>query len=351
MINHARAVTEKVTDYQPGSVVRTIIEAPAVEIEELYLQMFLGLRDAIPVATFRSFGFDKLPASMASGWVSVSSETPQANNWTIPAGTTFSTEDGRTYVTSADVLWASGASIINLYVQCTEPGSVGNVGVGAINTSGFFGIDAFTISNGVINNGRDVETDSEREARFAEFIQSLSRGTVYACLNAAKMAVIKDQAGNVTEYVTKAGLFEQPGQVAIYIYSSYGVPSADLIETAQTIIDGSRNELTGEISPGFRSAGVRMDIFPMVERAVPLSISVEMIDGYQLTTSVRQRLGDIFGSRIRSVQPGTMLYLQEMVESLLVVPGIKRIVPQTTSNFFCAVSEALTPGTLTIAAL
>ena len=70
-INHARAVTDKVTDWAPGSVARTLIEAPAVEIEELYLQMFLGLRDAIPVATFKSFGFEKLPAARAQGWVTV----------------------------------------------------------------------------------------------------------------------------------------------------------------------------------------------------------------------------------------------------------------------------------------
>lgn len=36
-INHARAVSDKITDFQPGSVARTIMEAPAVEIEELYL--------------------------------------------------------------------------------------------------------------------------------------------------------------------------------------------------------------------------------------------------------------------------------------------------------------------------
>ena len=39
-INHARSVTEKITDFAPGSVARTLMEAPAVEVEELYLQMF-----------------------------------------------------------------------------------------------------------------------------------------------------------------------------------------------------------------------------------------------------------------------------------------------------------------------
>ena len=37
MLNHARSVTSKITDFQPGSVARTIMEAPAVEVEELVL--------------------------------------------------------------------------------------------------------------------------------------------------------------------------------------------------------------------------------------------------------------------------------------------------------------------------
>lgn len=76
MINHMRGTQNKVTDFQPGSVARTLVEGPAVEIEELYLQMFIGLREAIPIATFQSFGFDKLPASYGSGYVSISKSAP-----------------------------------------------------------------------------------------------------------------------------------------------------------------------------------------------------------------------------------------------------------------------------------
>ena len=52
MVNYMRGATSKITDYNVGSVARTMVEAPAIEIDQLYQQMLFGLRDAIPTATY-----------------------------------------------------------------------------------------------------------------------------------------------------------------------------------------------------------------------------------------------------------------------------------------------------------
>lgn len=348
-INHARSVTTKITDFQPGSVARTLMEAPAVELEELYLQMFLGLRDAIPVATFLSFGFDKLPAATAHGFVSVSKDPAPVDDIPVPVGTTFSTADGRSYASTQAVTWASGEDSVRIPVACTVPGAVGNAEAGLITSSPAFGT-GFAVSNAAILTGRDEESDAEREARFAEFIGSLSAGTVAACLYAAKQASVLDEDGNIFEYVTRAGLTEVPGRVAIYVYSSRGVPSAGLISDGQLRLDGSRNE-DGSITPGYRSAGVRVDVLPMAERAVDLSIAVGLSAGYSLTAEVQQDLTDAYGSALRAVLPGETLYLGTLTESLLAVDGVVRVVPSGTSNIVCQPNEALVPGALTISAL
>ena len=328
-INHARSVTTKVTDFQPGSVVRTLMEAPAVEIEELYLQMFLGLRDAIPVATFLSFGFDPLPAALAVGYVSVSSATPLTANLVIPAGTEFLATDSRKYTSVAEVVWASGSSVVRVLVQHAAAGLVGNVSAGAITSSSFFGA-AYTVSNQTIDTGRDIETNTEREARFAEYVQSLSRGTLVACTYVARLSSVLDETGNAAEYVTRIGVDEQAGHVRIYIYSSLGAPSAELLADGQARIDGSVDPVTGAVTTGYRAAGVRIDILGMTERAVPLSIQVDMLPGYTLTASVEQQLGDIYAASIRAVQPGGTLYLGSLIESLLAATGVQAIVPAST---------------------
>lgn len=348
-INHARGVTTKITDFQPGSVARTLMEGPAVEVEELYIQMLLGLRDAIPVATFLSFGFGRLPAARALGFVSVSASSAPTAPIEIPAGTVFTAVDGRIYTSTDAVTWSAG-TIVRVPVMSSMVGAIGNVAEGVITSSALFGSD-YTVSNSEISTGRDIEVDLEREARFADFVAALSRGTVAACSYGASQARVLDADGNIFEYVTRQGLFEQPGHVAIYLYSSRGAPSSDLIAVGQKIIDGSRDEVTSAATPGYRAAGIRVDVLPMVERAVPLSIKVEMLAGYELTSAVQQQMGDIYAAALNDIQPGTTLYLGTMIDLLLAADGVKSIVPVTTSNIQCAVNEVLTAGTLTTAAL
>lgn len=349
-VNHARAVTEKITDFQPGSVARTLMEAPAVEVEELYLQMFLGLRDAIPVATFRSFGFDRLPAAVAHGFVSVSRTPAPTAPIAIPVGTEFTSTDGRTYTATEAVTWAAGASVVRVPVAFGAAGLVGNISQGLITSSPLFG-DGFTVSNGAIETGRDEETDAEREVRFADFVKSLSRGTVTACLYAAGLAHVLDVDGNVFEYVLRKGIEERPGVVRIFLYSNRGIPSPELIAHGQLLMDGARDDSAGTITPGYRPAGVRVDVLPMAEREVDMAVRVQMLPGFDLNAAVEQRLGDIYGQTIRGVLPGAVLYLGTLIELLLEAPGVKSVVPTTTENILCAVDEALLPGVLTVEAL
>jgi Baseplate J-like protein len=345
-VNHARATTTKITDFLPGSVARTIMEAPAVEIEELYLQMFLGLRDAIPVATFLSFGFDELPARVARGFVSVSTAPAPAADIAIPAGTVFSTEDDRVYTSTEAVTWATGQLVVRVPVAASVAGLAGNAAAGAITSSPSFG-DGFTVSNALIANGADAENDAEREARFAEFVASLSSGTEVAVIFAARRAMVLDADGNIFESVVRVGYTEEPGIVRLYLYSTAGLPSSEILATAQRIIDGERNDDVGLLVAGYRSAGVRLDVLPMVERAVPLSVQVEMLPGFDLTSSVIQDLGDAFGTAVRAVSPGSTLLLGSLLEQMLETSGVRSLNPVTTSNIVCAPNEALIPGVLT----
>lgn len=350
MINHMRGTQTKVTDFQPGSVARTLVEGPAVEIEELYLQMFIGLREAIPVATFLSFGFDKLPPRRAQGFVSVSTATPLTADLLIPAGTNFTSDDGRGYTCTGAVTWPAGSSLIRVPVQADSVGWAGNIAAGLVDASPMFS-DAFFISNSTIESGRDAESDPEREVRFAEFIAALSRGTVQACLFAAKSSRVLDGDGNLAEYVTRIGYIELPGFVKIYVYSSKGVASAELIASGQRLIDGWRDEVTGKITPGYRSGGVRVDLMSMVERAIPFTIQVEMLAGYTLSAAVRQQLGDTYATVIAAASSDEVLQVGTIVDELLSVGGVKKIVPLTNENIICGPQEALIAGLFLVSAL
>ena len=345
-INVARSITDKITDFQPGSVARTLMEAPAAEMEELYLQMLQGLLEAIPEATYRSFNFDRLQPARAFGFVSLSLSPAPVAPITVPYGTAFTTSDGRVYVSTEALIWAAGVPVVRVPVQAAVIGAQGNVASGAINATALTG-GAFVVSNSAITSGRDLETDDERRARFAAFIRSLSRGTMEACRYAVSLATTLDANGTVNQYVTRVGELEDRGYVRFWLYGSTGVASPELVALAQRLIDGYRTD-AGAIVPGYRPAGVQVEVLAMAERAVPLSIRVSMFSGYVLNTAVQQSISDIYASTIRSIAPGTTMFLKTIVENLLAVDGVRAIVPDSNENVACSPSEALVPGLLTI---
>lgn len=350
MVNHLRGTTTKVTDVQPGSVARTLIEAPAVEIEELYLQMFTGLREAIPVSTFLSFGFGKLPVKYASGYVSVQRVPAPSGSMTIPVGNVFSTGDQRNYLSTSVVIWPAGQSAIRIPVTAERAGASYNVAGGVINTSPLFGDDV-TIGNSLIDTGRDIESDAEREVRFAEYVAALSRGTDVAIIKAAKSAVVVDANGAIVEYVTRIGLMNAPGDVKAYIYSSRGTPSAALLNAAQKVVDGYRDQDTGAIVEGYSAAGVRAEVLPMVERAVNYSAQAAMLTGYALTDAVKQSMKDTFSAALTAIGPSETLYAGDLETDMLDLLGVSKIVSNLTSNITCGVYEVLIPGAFVVTPL
>ncbi|WP_441280559.1 baseplate J/gp47 family protein [Tardiphaga sp. 862_B3_N1_1] len=348
-INVARSITDKVTDFQPGSVVRTLLEAPAAEMEELYLQMLEGLREAIPVATYLSFDFTKLPAARAHGYVTLAFATALAEDWIVLAGTQFWSADDRLYVSTEQVTWPAGALTIRVPVDADRVGAIGNIVAGGIVRTSLTGYE-FIVSNQAITTGRDVESDPERKSRFAQFIASLSRGTINACRFAVASVTIPNADGEIEEYVTRVGELEVAGYVRFWIYSSKGRPTTALIEKAQRALDGWR-ENNGTIVPGYRPAGVRVEALPMDERTVAMAIQVSMYPGFELDAGVKQKITDLYGSSLRSIAAGGSMHLKTLVENMLAVNGVRLIVPNRTENIYCAPSEALGPGILTITAL
>lgn len=345
ILNAMRASTNKITDFQVGSVARTLIEAPAVEIEELYQQMFIGLREAIPVATFLSFGFDKKAAAYASGRITLVSTPASAQDFPIPAGTVFTSVDGRQYVTLQTVVWPAGVERFDVQVRAVEVGLPGNISQGQITTSPILsGRDDVTIEHGGIDNGRDEETDEEREARFADFIKSLSRGTIEALRYGVMQAEVRDATNTVAEYVTRLGIDEQPGHVKLYIHSSVGRTSDRLLADGQRRIDGYRDTTTGLVVAGFRPAGIRVDVLRMSEKLVGFAGYIQPFPSVPFTEDMRRALEDAFRLYVMAVPSGSVLYIPQLVERMLDVPGVRKVIPFNNENVLCGVHEVLVPS-------
>lgn len=350
MVNHAKATQNKVTDFEVGSVIRTIMESSAVEIEELYQKVFSGILDAIPTSIYKAFDFELIEETAASGTVRITFAGPIVDSFTIPAGSVFSAPAvSLKFLSASNVVVPVGATSASVTVVCQTAGTVGNVGAGAITTSASFSLPVgAVVSNDAITSGRDAQTESERKARFVEFILSLSRGTVPALTYAVRQAQIVNGAGQLIEYASRVGVVEEAGRVFIYIYGSGGVASPALIAKAQQIIDGYRDPDTGNPVPGYRAAGVQVVVIPMAERAVNVTLNVQLLFGVDPSDAIKNAIATALAPEFESVESGGVLYVDQLIDAALTVQGVQKVIAGNDANELCAATEVLKLGALTV---
>jgi uncharacterized phage protein gp47/JayE len=289
LINVVRATSNKVTDFNRGSVIRTMLEATAAELEELYLQMYLGIKEAIPVSVFTTFGFGRQAAEAASGTIRFSTGGSLASSVIpISLGTIVRVPGtSLTYATTVDTAIAIGNSYVDVLAAAQSSGLAGNVGADLITelVTAVAGIASVTNPSPLIN-GRDDETDDERRVRFQGFVASLARGTKASITYGAKTVTLTDGLGTITEYVAHANVIEpwvtdsaQPiSLVRVYIHNGASATSGALVARCQQVIDGYYDG--GTAVPGWKAAGVQCIVSAASDQAVNVTGTVTIAGGY-----------------------------------------------------------------------
>lgn len=351
MINHVRATTRKITDFTIGSVIRTLLEAVAGEVDQLYQQMLHGLLEAIPIAVYNGFGFDTLPAVAASGLVRFTLSPPSVTALDIPQGTIVATAAGLQYVTTVAGTIPAGETTIDIPVTAVQAGSAGNVLPGEIDQLISLVHSGLSVSNpAAFTNGRGAETAEERQLRFADYIRSMTRGTVSSLQYAARSAVILDEvSGLVLERVARVAVDETAGSVVLYIHNGVGATSAALVAEVSRIIEGSRDLATGTYTPGYRPAGMRVDVLAMVEQPVNVAFLVQAAETTR-PADLEGRIAAAVSTVIRAaVSGGTGLRPIDLVNAVLGQPGVSAAqILAPTVLVPCGLGQVLVPGTLSL---
>lgn len=349
MISHARATNLEITDYNIGSVTRTLLEASAVELDELYQTLYAALVEAIPIAIYEGFSFTALPAQAARGVVTFTLDEVQLATTTIAARTPLRNPATTIlYETQTELVIAAGELTGSVLIAATTTGANTNTAAGTI-TAYWPTLLGLTVTNAeAISGGADDETAEERRVRFIRYIQSLARGTVASLQAAAMNAVIYSLGGLPMERVLQAAVTETAGHVIVYIHNGTGNTSDDLTAAAARLIEGYYNEDTGQWIAGYRPAGMAVVVEVMTE--VPLNVSVEIEttipDGdAALTQSVKDVLtATILGPRARPT-----LRPIDLINAVLLVSGVDGCTILTpTVSVPIDSSDILIPGILTV---
>lgn len=356
MVNWLRATQQKITDFNVGSIGRSLVEAPAVEIDQLYQQMFIGLKESIPVSVYNSFNFNLITAVPASGLIRVFI-TPTTVPTLVPASTTFTpATGGATYSSNADVTIAIGASYADVLVTCDTSGTVGNIAAG-ISFTASPDIPGFTSATNVaaFASGIDTETEDERKSRFNAFVSALNRGTLDAIKYGLTLANLTDSSGNVIERVASSSIIEPwltdpmatVSLVNAYIHNGVGSTSVALVNRAKEVAYGY-TDANGVRVPGWKAAGTKLVIYAATESAVNVTGVLTAADGYDKPTLLAAAQQVIF-THIVNRGIGDDLIMSELVRLVKEIDGVFDIVFSAPSGNVAADNQTkLMPGTIAL---
>lgn len=358
MLNHLRSTQNRLTDFNVGSVARSLVEAPAIEIDELYQQMFIGLKEAIPVATFNSFGFPRLSAVAASGRIRITL-TPSDEDVLVSAGTRFAViGEDLSYLSVGDVTVPAGSTVADILVRAAAPGRAGNISAGKQFElqPGLATLVGATNPSAIVN-GEDAESDSARKIRFARYIAALQRGTVAAIEYGLTTAQLVDADGEVTERVRFASVVEPYKDdptapislVQSYLHNGSAPVSSALLEEAQRVIHGYTRE-DGVKVAGWKSAGVHVEIYPATEKLVGFSGTLAVERGFHGPTVAAQAT-ERASSYIQALAIGDTAIAVELIALIKRTPGVYNFLPDAPlEDVPSAHSEKIMPGLIELVA-
>lgn len=247
----------------PGSTLRAVLEANAsvaLWLQWLILQVLSATRLGTSIGQdadtwVADFGLTRLPGVASSGLVTFSRYSAGQGAF-IPVGAQVKTADGtRVFMVAADSAnpaWngsngfalPAGVASLTCTVSDVTPspiggasaiGAAGNVTAGTITlvATSMPGVDTVTNAAPFLN-GINAESDAALQARFANYIQTLRRGTLPA-IGAAIASVQQGLTWTISENVSASGAWT-PGNFVVTVDDGTGSPPASLIAAVSAAI-------------------------------------------------------------------------------------------------------------------
>ena len=232
----------ELTDISEGSVLlalmRTFAEQVAdadVRLNQIRRQFTLeGAQGADLDERVAELGFTRLPASRASGTVTVTRGTT-TSALDLPVGSVFGRTDNEvTYITNQAVTFAIGVASVDVSVTASVVGTSGDAPPRSIDKLLDVPDDIVSVVQGTaISNGADEEADENLRARAQRHIGSLSR----CHPNALEYLALSFSATDGTR-ATTATLRELPdvrGECELLVDDGSGLGDQDLTRAGQQV--------------------------------------------------------------------------------------------------------------------
>lgn len=285
------ALSGVVTDYNPGSQVRTQAESFGAVVEQQSEWVQAAAFQALIYSAMSVFGITQGQAAFASGTVLFATSQPPASgvpasqNVSISSGTIVGTTGGIQLQTTQTVLLPAGSSGVTATAVAVVAGAAGNVpasGVTQIISNP--GYPLFVINQAAFGGGSDAELPTQTLARFAALRASIGLSSPGAIANAA-IGVAASGSSEICLYSTcyepwiaaGSGVGSGVASWSLYIDNGTGAASSGLISAVTSFLNGG--EVSGATNAGaaqgvgFRDAGVPYSVLAVTPTTANVSIS------------------------------------------------------------------------------
>lgn len=296
--------TNKVNDFTEGSILKTLYEAFATELETYYYLTTENIKAGVYGSIYEAFGFERQQAKKAYGEVTIYFATPLPYAYTIPRGAKVTSSDiayDQVYETLEEYLVPAGRTSARFPVYCTTAGIHGNIISGVLDTITNISNVQTVTNQEAFQTGKDTETIENVRIRFRQYIQSLQRGTVQAIEYGAK----------TVDGVEGAYVDESVGYVKVYVHDANGDLPPELYQRVTDVINGTETET------GYAPAGVLTRVFPVHKSLVNLYIDLVVPEVALQTKEFSENVKTRLTSYVNSFNVSEPLYVSDIIQQVM----------------------------------
>lgn len=234
----------KLTDFNVGSASRTILEAVAAIVEELwYMLQFFVAKFFLDTSQgewidrrLNDLGMPRIEGSAAYGLITAGRDSPSPMSILISAGTIFQDLTGELqYITQKDAILNIGDSSVDIEAQAADVGSAYNdLPPGTVLKQAGIAISGLEWGKiKLMGGGADIESDEDYVNRVPDYLDSLSRGTGPA------ISYIASTVKGVKSVTLKEN-YPSKGWFTIYIDDGSGVANETLLQSVRAVLEDYR---------------------------------------------------------------------------------------------------------------
>lgn len=342
--NSMQANCDDITDYNKGSIIRTILEGIAGVGHKFYIDTKIGYDNNLKAIPYSVFGFEKKPGLKATGKVKFMATNPINSDTVIDKGTIVKSGT-LAFETSEFAVIKAGALESNLVTcQAESVGIEYNVEAKKINV-----INTIVPSNVVgvenpekISNGTNEETDSQLLERFKIYINGLQGGNSYG-IKSAVLTIPGVRSCSIEEHVP---LKDDIYSFTVWVDDGTGSMTDSLKNEIEDVINGTD---TAE-NPGKRVAGERFETKAAL--SVPVNIivhaAVKRVDHDQARSEMTRTLNEY----INSLTIGENVLISNLIVALKKYSYIQSLNIETNASdngdFMLEINQIARAGDITI---